>query len=191
LLIAEAKVALVNSGFIMANTPPGHRIFFVSYSPWTNEHENAKETLKSMGVSYEERIQKLGETEVGLFRRHRVDRWAHHIFSSTDRGDVIKSVFDSYTSWESGWPFFFFVAKEEPTGWKKMVDVLSSGEACPQNLVLESHCIMRTVEDHGILISSVKITEMEVKSAVAILAKELSMYPTVKRFAAQNVREPN
>src|SRR6266571_869774 len=189
LLAADEKLALVNTSFIIANTAPGYRVYFVSYSPWAYEHENMKESLKSMGVLYEERVETLGETTVGFFRRHKVDRMAHHIFSSTDRREVVRLVFDSYTSWESGWPFFFFIARDEPAGWKELVGILSRGEACPADLILKSHCIMRTVEDHGIMISSIDITKEEVRETAANLARELSMYLTVRRFVVDNSKE--
>jgi len=171
---------LVNTAFIIANTPPEHRIYFVVGSYEAYEHENMRKTLKSFGESFEERVEKRGELAMGFFRRRKVQRLARFVFGSTSNKAVIRSIFDSYISWEMGSPFIFLVARREPPKWKDVVSILSAGRPYPSDFVLNSHCLMRTVVDDGMFIASIEITREQIIEIASRIAKELSMELTVR-----------
>jgi len=76
-LVAIEKMALVNAintNFIIANTPPGHRIYFPIGSPDASEHESVMERLKLLGDPFEGKVDTVDEVLVGLLRRRKVER---------------------------------------------------------------------------------------------------------------------
>ncbi len=176
------KVASMMTDFIIANTPRGHTVYFVTASAYSFEHENMKERLKSFGMIFEERIDSIAEVTVGIFRRHKVEKRRHFIFGSTSDKDVIAAIFDSYKlAWYGeGWPFVFFVAREEPQGWKQIIDVVSEGESIPAGLVAQSHCIMQNEFEHGIFIASSEVTREQVEETAREISLHLSLYLTTR-----------
>jgi len=180
---------LVNTAFIIANTPPEHRIYFVVGSYEAYEHENMRKTLKSFGESFEERVEKRGELTMGFFRRRKVQRLARFVFGSTSNKAVIRSIFDSYISWEMGTPFIFFIARQEPPRWKEVVDILSARQPYPPVFVLNTHCLMRTVVDDGMFLASTAINREQIIEIASRIAKEFSMELTVRTFPTSNEKK--
>jgi hypothetical protein len=187
----SGKVRSVNTRFIMANTPPGHRIYFVAGSAHVLEHDKMKQDLRTSRVPFEERSMTIGDATVGLFRRHTKEKKGYFVFGSTDQRGVIEAVFNCYNlAWYGeGWSFIFFVAREEPQGWKEIIDVLSIGGAYSQELVTNSHCILETRFEHGISIASMTATEEDVRRISAQVASETSMYLTILTASPTNKKE--
>jgi hypothetical protein len=107
-----------------------------------------------------------------------VERRGHFVFGSTNNKDVIDAVFTCYNlAWYGeGWPFVFFVAKEEPPAWNEIIDVQSVGGAYSKAQITNSHCILETRFEHGKTIASVAITEDELRKSATDVATETSMY---------------
>ena len=189
----SGKVRSTNTSFIMANTPPDHWIYFVAGSAHVFEHENLKQDLGTFGVPFEEKIITIGDATVGLFRRRKVERKAHFVLGHTDKKSVIDAIFTCYNlAWYGeGWSFVFFVAREEPPGWKAIIDVLSVGGLYSEALITNSHCILETKFEHGISIASLEITEDELRKIATQVAGETSMYLTITTVspASKNEKE--
>ncbi len=178
----KRKLTEAMTGFIMANTPPSYQVFFVAGSAHPFEHENMKQDLRTLGVQFSEKVMTLGETNVGSVKPHKKERTGQFVFGSTDRRDVIRAVFDCYhLAWYGeGWAFIFFVAQEEPTGWRDIIDVLSVGGAYSESQITSNRCILETRFEHGICIASFRITRDELEKIAAQVAEETSMYLTIK-----------
>ncbi|MBO0888637.1 hypothetical protein J2P12_06015 [Candidatus Bathyarchaeota archaeon] len=176
------RVKSVNTNFIMGNTPSGYTVFFVAGTSHAVEHENMKRSLKIIGVPFEEGIITIGETTVGLFNRRKVEKKGQFVFGTTDKGSVVNAIFDGYElAWKGeGWSLVFFVAKEEPSGWKNIINSLSVGQPYSQEMIEKSHCIMETQQEHGMSIASVEISQGELTKIASQIAKDLSMYLTVR-----------
>src|SRR5437870_4003141 len=117
--------ALVNTDLVMSNSPIGQKIYFAVGTPLVYEHRNMKEKLTTIGERFEERTKTIQERTVGLFRRRRIEEKGYLVFGSTVNREVISSIFESYISWYGfSWPFVFCVAKEEPLGWRDLLQIL-------------------------------------------------------------------
>ena len=175
----------------MANTPPGHLIYFVAGSAHVLEHENMKEDLRLLGVPFDEKIMTVGEATRGLIRRSKVGQKGHFVFGSTDQKSVIDAVFRSYNlAWYGEeWSFVFFVARDEPPGWKEIIDVLSVGGAYSEVLITNSHCILETRFEHGMSIASIAKTEDELRKIATQVATETSMYLVIPAISPARLRE--
>ncbi len=165
-------IAAVNANFIVANTPPGYKVYFGVATDDGNDHWKLKSMLEESGDVYYEKeepplkhVMRLGGPPLPVRR----------LVGSTSKPEIVKVIFDWYmVYWDGAFQFPFVVAKDESSQWTDMMELLMHHTITEQSITT-SHCIMWTVWEHGMEIVSDKIPKSDLIEAARKVAEQQAL----------------
>ncbi len=160
-------VRFLDTRFMLANMPEGHRIFLAVFArSGTDEHEALKSLLDAAGDPYREESDKRGGEE-----------W-HTIFASTRSEDVIREIFEGYAEYYGIYGSYpFIVGKGELDLWMDSLRRLNKRglKGMTREMIENSYCVMVTAWDHGMEMLTNKIQEESILKIAKEIAAEHSL----------------
>jgi LPXTG-motif cell wall-anchored protein len=160
-------VRFLDTRFLLANMPEGHRIFLAVFA-WAvkDEHKALKDLLDAAGDPYREEFDKVGGEE-----------W-HTIFASTRSEDVIREIFEGYEEYYGTYGSYpFVVGKGELDLWMDSLRRLNKRglKGMTREMIENSYCVMVTDWDHGMEMLTNKIPEESILKVAKEIATERSL----------------
>ena len=172
-------VRRIVSDFVKANAPPSHKIYFAVAAEREESHREAGKILQANGDEYQilkSTPRSKSRFSTMLSSRRREDN-RRILVGSVHTGTIVEKLLDVYYhEWylESVVPFI--VSKGDPPEWGRQLMNLTG----PRNRALlnrdtieESHCVMTTLWEHGMILVSDKISQPD-------------LIATTRRIAASN-----
>ena len=151
----------VNASFIKANTPADCKVYFATIRE--NGHDRLQRLLQSFGGAYQEHSGTLSSKRgLGsiLFGRHGATR--RILVGSTNESGVLSAIFGEYwKEWYITSEFPFIIASRDFEGWSSQLENLVSQRSQRTlfaSTIRNSHCIINTRWEHGMILISDKIT---------------------------------
>jgi hypothetical protein len=161
------NVQSLDTRFLLANKPEGHRIF-LAVSAWAvkDEHRGLKSMLDSAGDPYREE-----------FDKGRGEEW-QTIFASTQNEDVIREIFEGYQFYYGTYCSYpFIIGSGDLDLWMDSLRRLNKSglKGMTHEMIENSYCVMVTDWDHGMELLTNKIPEESILKIAKEIATENSL----------------